>query len=408
MGHVLWMINHYASLPEESGGTRHFWLSKGLQQLGWDVRLVRSAPAGQGTHRSRLDVIDGLQVTSVHGSAAQTRGIARVAGWGVFTALLQYPGTTAHLPRPDVVLGSSVHLGASWVARRLARRHGADFVFEVRDLWPETLIAMGALKRTSVLATMMLRLERSLARSAALVVSPLSGVGGYMHERHGVPSERFVWIPNGVHTENYRATPDPAPGPLRLQYFGAVGRANHVDILVDAVARANATLDQPVQLQICGAGPLLPALESRVAADARLASAITFLPPVPAKEVAERMAWGNGLVMVVGDLPELYRYGISMNKLFDYLAGGRWIIMGTPCTDNPIGRAPGLTTVAPTVESLSSAIVDVARMSPLERDRRAAGNLTLAKDRFDYSVLAAQLSDALSKLPRTRALPRQP
>ncbi len=396
MGEVLWIVNHYAGLPREAAGTRHYWLSHGLQELGWDVRLIRCGPTTtRRPWQPDVEIVDGVEVTTLPGPDPHVRGAIRVRGWAEFACWLRDPRTTSHLPRPDIVLGSTVHLGAAWAARGLARRHKATFVFEVRDLWPETLIALGSLRRTSAAARGMLWLERSLAQSAALIISPMSGVGRYMEERHGVSPERFKWVSNGVNIENYSDVPAPARGGLKLQYFGAIGTANDVALIVDAVSRANQLLDAPVELQVRGAGPERNTLAERVARNPLLASAVTFPPPVPSDQVPAAMAWGNALVLTVRDLPGLYDYGISMNKLFDYLASGRWIVMGSSVADNPIADAPGLSVAHPSVESMSSQIIALSRMPAVARDRLAATNSALAEEQFSFHVLAGELSVAL-------------
>lgn len=378
---------------------RHYWLSRGLAERGWDVRLIRcgDVPTQPGWRPSVADV-DNVEVTTVPGPPPQARGVRRVAGWVGFSGRLQVPRSTQHLPRPDVVIGSAVHLGAAWAAQRLARRHGVPFVFEVRDLWPETLIAMGAVRRQSPAAVAMLQLERSLARSADLIVSPLSGVGRYMKEYHGIPESRFVWVSNGVNCHNYVDVPDAPESGLRLQYFGAIGKANDVGTMIRAVGLANRALEEPISLQVRGVGALRHELMEFVANDGELAPVVTFPPEIPAQEVPSAMSWGNAVILVVRDLPELYRYGISMNKLFDYLASGRWIVMGSTAPDNPIASAPGLTLTQPSAQSLSEALVDLSRMNPADRNRIARGNATLAKAKFDYSVLAGRLDAALDRV----------
>lgn len=395
MGQVIWIVNHYAALPREAGGTRHYWLARGLRELGWDVRLIRSGPEAERRRSPYIEDVEGVEVTTIRGPSVQVRGARRVLGWAEFSALLASRSTTRHLTSPDVVLGSTVHLGAAAAARVLARRHDAAFVFEVRDLWPETLIALGALEPESILAQAMRRLEGSLARSASLIISPLSGVGRYMSAKHGVSPSRFLWLSNGVNYSNYRNVPKPAEGPLRLQYFGSIGRTNDVGLLVESVGQANRLLQQPVSLQIRGTGPGQAALVSHVQADAGLSQAVSFEPPVPSSSVPDAMAWGNAVAVTVRDLPGLYKYGIGMNKLFDYLASGRWIIMASGVLDNPIADAPGLSICRPSSESISTAIAQVARMDPVARDRLASRNAAMAKDTFDYKVLSAQLNDAL-------------
>lgn len=400
MGHVLWMINHYAALPTEAGGTRHYWLGMGLQGLGWDVRILRCGPTKlqRWPWQPQVRVVDGLEITTLPGPPSSARGVRRISGWAQFTAWIQAPTTTKHLPQPDLVFGSTVHLGAALAAQRLAEHHRVPFVLEIRDLWPETLIAMGALKRDSAVARAMYALERRLARSAALIVSPLAGVGEYLTEHHGIPSDRFLWVSNGVNTDQYaQAPPRPTAG-LRLQYFGAIGAANDVGSIVDAVEQANEELAEPVQLQVFGAGPQRNPLIDRVSASPHLSPFVTFPEPVASEEVPMAMAWGNGLVLTVRHLPSLYRYGISMNKLFDYLASGRWIIMGSDVPNNPVAEAPGVSLCEPSAGALSSAIITAARMDPQERERIAQGNIELAQRRYEYRVLAQKLAASLERI----------
>lgn len=401
MANVVWMVNHYASLPRESGGTRHYWLARGLHKLGWDVRLIRSGPQAVDFRYPHVEVVDGIEVTTIHGPG-NVRGTKRIVGWVEFAVLLKSRRATRHLPRPDIVLGSTVHLGAAWAARSLARRHDAAFVFEVRDLWPETLIALGSLGPNSAAARAMRQLEGSLARSADLIVSPLSGVGRYMSQTHGIPASQFLWVSNGVNYSNYVDSPRPARGPLRLQYFGSIGTANDVGLIIDAVALANLSRADPVSLQIRGAGPELASLQERVRNDPSLTGLVSFGAPVPSSAVPQAMAWGNALVMTVRDLPDLYRYGISMNKLFDYLASGRWIIMGSSVARNPIADAPGLTLCRPTAECLGEAIALVARMTPAERDTAGSANAKLAQRSFDYEALSVRLCQALNEIVHLR------
>lgn len=398
MGKVLWMINHYAGLPSEPRGTRHYWLSRGLQEQGWDVRIIRSGPAdSRWTWRPSIQDVGGVEVTTLPGPSERVRGAARLRSWAAFAGAIQVPEATRHLPRPDVVVGSSVHLGAAWGARRLARRHRAQFVFEVRDLWPETLIALGVLKRSSAPARAMFRLERSLARSASLIVSPLSGVGEYMEHSHGIPLEHFVWISNGVRLVGQSEYPQFGGEQLRLQYFGSLGPANDVSTILDAVALANGSLPEPCLLQVIGRGPYRERLIAQVAADPGLRENVAFPDPVPSSRVPEAMGWGNAVVIQVPDMPELYRYGISQNKLFEYLASAHWLIMGSKVDRNPAADAPGAVFCEPDARAIGEGIVRSAQLSAQERMARSKGNLDLVRQRYEYFTLAGQLDSALTK-----------
>src|SRR5690606_21810114 len=110
--------------------------------------------------------------------------------------------TLRGLERPDAVIGSSVHPLAAWAGRRLAQRFGVPFLFEVRDLWPQTLIDMGRLSPRHPAALALRRLERSLYRSAARIIVLPPAAHAYITPL-GIPKERIVWIPNGVDLEGF-------------------------------------------------------------------------------------------------------------------------------------------------------------------------------------------------------------
>ncbi len=389
------MLNHYASLPDEAGGTRHYWLSRNMQDLGWQTHIIRATPAGRVTSpKPHVTAFEGVGVTSLGLSRGKLDATGRIASWAAFTALTQVPISTAHLPTPQFVLGSSVHLGASWAARRLARRHRARFILEVRDLWPETLIALGRIKRDSAIARSMLGLERSLARSADLVVSPLPAAQQYMADFHGIPARRCLWLPNGVDMATKSRYPLPRSQTLRIQYLGSLGLSNDVATILDAVRLANAE-QRVCELQIIGYGTHKQSLQLRVRQDPELRDVVTIVDPVASEDVPAVMAWANAAIIQVLDRPALYRYGFSANKCFEYLASGRWIIMGADVPLNPVAGAPGAVVAAPDARALAEAIVASARTPQDERNRRAWANIEFARQRYDFAVTARTLSEAL-------------
>src|SRR5690606_5364217 len=111
-------------------------------------------------------------------------------------------------------------------------RHGVPFLFEVRDLWPQTLIDMGRLTRRHPVAIALSLLEGSLCRSADRIITLLPGAADYF-ELLGVPKEKIVWIPNGVDLDAFPVYPAPQQdGRFTLMYFGSHGPANALDNVV--------------------------------------------------------------------------------------------------------------------------------------------------------------------------------
>jgi glycosyltransferase involved in cell wall biosynthesis len=249
----------------------------------------------------------------------------------------------------------------------------------------------------------MFRLERRLATQAALIVSPLPNAAEYFTRFHGVPESRVLWLSNGVNCAldpDLRISQPPAAGTgnsFRLQYFGSLGRTNYVEVLLRSMALAIRQTSKNLQLNVYGDGPLRKPLSALVT-ELGLDDHVSFMEPIPQEAVRSESQRGDALAFVVGDHPDLYRYGISMNKMFDYLAAGRWILMGANVPFNPLADAPGCTITDATPEALAEGLVTLAEMPLALRESGARANMDLARDRYDYRYLAQVLAERLDRI----------
>jgi len=157
----VWILNHYAQEPGGAGGTRHFSLAKHLQTLGWQTTvLAASVELNTGRQRlvnnenTRLDSFEGVSFLWVKTPPYKGNGGGRMLNMLAYAFRVCLPSTTRELARPDVVVGSSVHPFAAVSGAWLAKRHRVPFVFEVRDLWPQTLVDLGRLKDTSLMTSL--------------------------------------------------------------------------------------------------------------------------------------------------------------------------------------------------------------------------------------------------------------
>jgi glycosyltransferase involved in cell wall biosynthesis len=105
----------------------------------------------------------------------------------------------------------------------------------------------------------------------------------------------------------------------------------------------------------------------------------------------------DALVICVRDLPDLYRYGISMNKLFDYMASGRPVVIASNARNNPVSDCDGGVAVeADNSRRLADAIVGLARLSREKRAELGANGRSYVRQHFDYKVLSSDFADTLN------------
>ena len=224
---VVWIVNHYAQAPSGPGGTRHHSLARHLLVHGWQP-LIIAGSCEHNTGRQRLNPGEHQRFERCDGVDflwLRVPGEPSIGGWRRFASMLMFaftllrPTATRGLPRPDVVIGSTVHPFAAWAACLLARRHCVDFVFEVRDLWPRTLVAMGAIRPGGLLDRGLGRLECWLAHCAARIVVLMPG-GIEYYQALGIPPSRPAWLPNGAELPHppCSSASDPAP----FNFFTAV------------------------------------------------------------------------------------------------------------------------------------------------------------------------------------------
>lgn len=400
----VWILNHYAQEPGGAGGTRHFHLAENLPVFGWQATVIAASVEHQTgeqrlapSERQRLDHFNGVPFLWVRTPEYQGNGGGRMRNILAYTWALLRRGTTARLPRPDVVVGSSVHPFAAVAGVLLARRFNVPFVFEVRDLWPQTLVDMGRLQEGSFMTWALRKLELWLYRRAARIVVLLPLAWEYITPL-GIPIERLVWIPNGVDLSMFprgTASTTASEAQFTLMYFGAHGQANGLDNILRAMKCVGERAGgRHIHLRIIGDGPLKPSLIAQ-ASEMGLTN-VSFEPPVAKCQIPALASQADAFVIAVLDLPGLYRYGISMNKLFDYLAAERPILIASDAANNPVEDAhAGLTVPPGQPEALADAIVQIADMPLVERQRMGRAGREYVEQNHGFEQLAGRLAAVL-------------
>jgi glycosyltransferase involved in cell wall biosynthesis len=401
MPKLLW-VNHFAVLPRQGGGTRHFELGRELARRGWEVTVAASdfnlhtrryaARAGERDRRAVDEVAGGVRFRWLWAPPYVRNDWRRARNWLAFSARVWRMGADA---RPDVVIGSSPHLFAALAAERLARRWRVPFVLEVRDLWPESLLAVGA--RRGPFYRALDRIARRLYRRAARIVVLARGSADYLAAERGVPRERLVLVPNGVDLSAFAPAERPARDTLTLVYTGAHGPANGLDAVLDAAERLGG--DGRVCFLLVGDGPSRPGLVAE--ARRRGLANVEFRDPVPKAEMPALLAEADAGLMVLREAP-LFSFGVSPNKLFDYMGAALPVVCNVPGEVAAMVAAAGAGEQAADASgaALAEAVLRLAARPPAERAALGrAGRAWVARE-HDRARLADRLDAALRPLVR--------
>lgn len=400
----VWLVNHHALIPSKDSATgRHVNMARHLPQHGWSASLIVAstvhADGSQGLTGLRLRRMTselGVPTLWIRSTAYGASLLRRFLGMGVFAAGALVPGMTRGLQKPDVVVGSTVHLLAAWVGARYARRFRVPFVFEVRDVWPDSLVHLGRLNPNGRAARAMEWFSLRLARRADLLLSPLPAMDRYLvdHEVTGVP---FLWVSNGI-----AAPPEPTLPALEsrsdeftFMYLGSLNRGNAIEDIIEGFAFAcERETQRRLTLRIVGSGPQQQELEA-LAEGLGVAAEVTFEGRIPQDEVIDRARQADCLVANLRASP-LYDYGVSLNKLFMYMSAGRPIVFGASGANDPVAEAAaGISARGGDPGSLAAAMVQMIDAKPEERQLMGRNGYEAVTNEFTYEALAAKLARGL-------------
>lgn len=408
MSKTIWIVHQYASTPEAGMGGRHFYLGRELAKQGYKIYVIAS-----GSHHLLREKPDLQQPFKIETLAEgfhfvwvdmpdyeEAHSRQRALNWFLFPWRIQ---KLARLipDKPDAVLSSSPSPIAFLGAQRLARKFRARLVFEVRDIWPLTLTEIGGYSPKHPFIRLMQWVEDKAYRDSDAVVSNLKNAIEHMISR-GMHPAKFTWVPNGFSlTEvnqnaslNETASKKIPPGKFIVGYTGTLGVANALDTFIEAAGRLREHTG--IAFLLVGGGKEKSALQAIV--NAKKANNIVFIDPIPKVEIQAMLSRFDACYIGLTKDP-LFRFGVSPNKLFDYLYSGKPIIYGIESGDyKPVFEAnAGIQIPAEDAQQLADAVLKLYRMSAEERATMGANGRKVAIEQYEYGRLASSLAVCLLK-----------
>lgn len=401
-------INHYGGPERYCPAYRPNYLAREWTKLGHDVTIIgatnshlfHSVP--NHTKAYTVEQENGIRYVLLNAPAYHGNGARRVANMFVFLArLLRYESRLARELLPDVVVAGSAYVLDCVPASRLARRCGAGMVREVRDLWPLTLTELGGMSPRHPLVRLIQWAEDFSYRRADRIVTTLPCSGEHMRA-HGLDPDRWAFIAQGADVASWRSTvPLPTAysevlsrlrrdGHFVVGYAGSHGLANSLGPLVDA---ASLLRDSSIAFVLVGQGPDKDLLK-RKAQEAGLKS-VTFLPIVPKAAMPALLQEFDAAY--IGWLRHpIYRFGISPNKLMDYMMAGKPIIHAVDAANDVVAEAGcGLCIPPEDPAALADAIARLVAMTPSDREEMGELGRVYVHANYDYRIIAKRYLDIL-------------
>jgi glycosyltransferase involved in cell wall biosynthesis len=396
---IIWIVNHYAISPKQAGGTRHFSFAKELTKRGHDVTLFLSSCSPIRTDKqhpsSTVEFVDGVRLIQVRTPSYWGNSWGRIKNMLVFAGRFWAGACFNSLPAPDVILGSSPHLFAALAAERVASRLSVPFVLEVRDLWPLSLIEVAKVSPRHPLPKLLGVIEKHLYRRATRIVTLPAHAAHHMVDK-GARPEKVIWISNGVDLSYIPDSPPPKPnGRFTVMYAGAHGTANSLDSILDAALVIQSRHpNHDLFFRFLGEGTQKERLMRRVQQEQ--IKNFSFEPALPKAEIYTSLLEADLFLAPARNVP-LYDFGISFNKLFDYMAAARPIVFGARFSNAAVEAGAAIAVNGDDPEELAGAILKVRHMPIEERCEMGQRGRRHVEKHYSFELLSTRLERTLTE-----------
>jgi len=284
------------------------------------------------------------------------------------------------------------------VAIQSAKRMRVPCIVDIVDLWPESIVSYMKVSKLNPIILFLYRLEKWIYRKADHLIFSMEGGAEYIHDKkwaNVINMKRVSHINNGVDINEFdrhareTTTIDcdlDNKSTFKVVYAGSIGTSNNVGLLI-SIAKVTLS-DCKVKYLIWGDGDELEQLKSIVAKE-NLTNVVfkgrvgrKFIPGILCKSDLTFISFNKSLIS---------KYGVSLNKLFEYFASGKPVLMDTKVGYDLITKySAGIVTGSQSPEDMAADLLSIANMGIKQRNTMGK-NSRLAAQEHDYSILSERL-----------------
>ena len=399
------LINHYAGSDYHGMEFRPFYMAREWKNKGHNVTILganfshlrKNNPVIEKDFQE--EVIDGITYVWVKTPQYQGNGVGRIKNISTFMWKLRTNyKMLADKYKPDAVIASSTYPLDIYPAHRIAKRCNAKLCFEIHDLWPLSPMEIGGFSEKNPAIVILQRAEDFAFKNSDVIVSILPNADKHIRER-GFSTDKFVYVPNGILTGEKNEAPMEKTierlqelkeqGYFLVGYTGNHSPANVLDTMIDA---AKKTTDEKVKYVLVGKGNVKNELMEY--AKANNVTNIEFLDPV----LKDNMDNVLELRYIGLKKQNLFNYGVSPNKLFDYMMASLPVIYAVEASNDPVKDSNcGISVPAENPEAVVEAVMKIKNLSEEEKIKMGGNGKKYVLDNHMYEGLADKFLNALKK-----------
>ena len=349
---IIYIINQYSGTPEYGYASRSYYFAKELAAKGYTVYLITASythllkklpVVNESFH---IQVVDGFNLVWIKmPEYSEAHDKKRILNWFLFSYKITKLSKILKVT-PNTIVYSSPSIVGYLGSKRLAKQCQAKLILDIRDIWPLTLIKIGNISPSHPFIRLLSYIEKKAYLGSDIVVSNLKYAVNHM-QSIGMNPSKFRWIPNGVDLDEM-VNQEPLTkeflnkiptNKFIIGYTGTFGLSNDLNTLIDA-ATIIQQIDQNIAFVLIGSGRERQELLDKISS-LRLHNT-HILNSIPKTQIQSALKLFDGL-WIGAKSTDLYQFGVSPNKLFEYLYAGKPIIYSidsgnfTPISDYKCG-----------------------------------------------------------------------
>lgn len=408
MGKKVWIFNHYAGPPSVASGLRHYNFAKHMIRAGYPTTVFCSS-AIHNTEKNiindgapyMVDVSEGVPFVYIKTRQYTDNGLSRVKNM-----LDYYQGLfrlRKNFEKPDIILASSVHPLACVAGIKIAKKLGVPCICEVRDLWPESIVAYQGVSRRHPVIWLLYKLEKWIYKKADKLIFTIEGGIDYIRDKgwdKQVDLTKIFHINNGIDLLQFDQNvsdfnyDDGVEAQFKFIYTGSIRKANNLGPLLEAVRLIEQRYGEHIRFIFYGRGDDVAALERYVAENGL--RSVVFQGFVDKKYVPSILCGADAVLLHFGQ-HSILRYGSSFNKQFDYFAAGRPILQTVEVGYNLIIKHGCGMSVKQDAASIAQGLEALIKLPAEEKMRLGLAARALAAE-YDFKRLTKELMDIIDIL----------
>ena len=397
------LINQYASTPESGYGGRSFFISESLSKANKVTLAVGSYhhllkdyahQSDYSNYRKNKNFrIKSIKLFKYKGA----RSLLRIINWFSFLFKVALLSKEKIGFKPDLIIYSSPPLIGFLGAKFLAYRLNCPIFFEVRDIWPLSIIELGGYRKMNPLILLMSAIEKYAYKKSDGVISNLSNISEHITSKTGLKKINFHYSPNGIN-KKFLNKPNKSPVLKQLDelkerkkiigYCGGLALANSLDCFLDTAKIASSRSD--LIWIIVGEGEYKNHLMERKQKES--INNVIFLDPVE-KNLVNFVLQKMDVLFLANKFTNLYSFGMSPMKLPEYLSSGKPVVQIISKKSESLLTESGswdpVNTENP--EVILSSVLDSINMSEDEKSRRSNLAKTYVNENLRYEIISEKL-----------------